>query len=136
MTHLLDSSAWLTHLFAEPGFEQVNHLFDDPGCEVYVSALSIPEVYARLKALGRQAHWPEVWEAYAPLFTKVLSADEPVAHEAVRLRAATAERLPTIDGLIAATAVIHQLILVHHDPHLAAIPAQLLRQMQLPSEKR
>lgn len=51
MTFLLDSSAWLAHLFGESGAEQVNLLFDEPNNEVSISALSIPEVYGRLKAL-------------------------------------------------------------------------------------
>lgn len=73
---LLDSSAWLAHLFGEPGVEQVNLLFDDKA-EVSISALFI-------------------------------------------------------DGLIASTAAVHDLTLVHRDPHLAMIPVQLLRQIQLP----
>jgi predicted nucleic acid-binding protein len=134
MTHLLDSSAWLAHLFGEPGVEQVNNLFDDPHSEVSISALSIPELYARLKSLNMPEKWPEVWELYSALFTKVISTDETIAHQAILLRAATAERLPTIDGLIAATAVVQQLTLVHRDPHIAAIPAHLLHQMRLPDK--
>lgn len=134
MTHLLDSSAWLAHLFGEAGVEQVNQLFDDPQIEVSISALSIPEVYARLKSLGRQENWPKVWEIYSALFTKIIPVDEATAHQAIRLRVAVSERLPTIDGLIAATAVVQELILVHRDPHLASIPAQLLQQWQLPDK--
>jgi hypothetical protein len=44
---------------------------------------------------------------------------------------ATKQRLPTIDGLIAATAAVNDMTLVHRDPHLAAIPPQLLQQHQL-----
>ena len=134
MTHLLDSSAWLAHLFGLPGVEQVNSLFDDPRITVHLSVLSIPEVYARLNSLGQPEHWEEVWTTYSALFSKVLPVDEAVAHRAVRLRAATPQRLPTIDSLIAATAAIHQLTLVHRDPHMAAIPADSLRQMQLPDD--
>lgn len=134
MTHLLDSSAWLAHLFGESGVEQVNRLFDDPQIEVSISALSIPEVYARLRSLDRQENWPKVWEIYSALFTKIIPADEAIAHQAILLRAATPERLPTVDGLIAATAALQQLTLVHRDPHLVAIPSHLLSQMQLPSK--
>ena len=134
MTHLLDSSAWLAHLFGEPGVEEVTTLFADPKIEVSISALSIPEVFARLKAMDRQAHWTEVWSIYADLFFKVLPADEEIAHLAVRLREAATGRLPTIDGLIAATAFAHRLTLVHRDPHLAAIPEPDLRQMLLPDK--
>lgn len=131
MTHLLDSSAWLIHLFGEPGVEQINQLFDAPQVTVHISALSIPEVYGRLTSLGRAAEWPGVWEIYSSLFEKVIPTDEVVAHMAVSYRAATPTRLPTVDGLIAATAGVNRFTLVHRDPHMAAIPADLLRQMQL-----
>lgn len=129
---LLDSSAWLAHLFAEPGVEQINLLFDDPQNEVNISALSIPEVYGRIKAIGQEAHWPEVWQTYSVLFTKILSVDEAIAHRAIVLREAVPQRLPTMDGLIAATAAIHELTLVHRDSHFAAIPTNLLTQIHLP----
>ena len=132
MTYLLDSSAWLAHLFGEPGVEEVNQLFADPRNDISISVLSLPEVYARLKALGRQDQWSHVWGIYAVLFTKVISVDEAVAHQAILLREATTDRLPAIDGLIAATAVVHQLALVHRDPHISAVPAQNLRQIRLP----
>ncbi|NJN95458.1 MAG: type II toxin-antitoxin system VapC family toxin [Anaerolineales bacterium] len=132
---LLDSSAWLAHLFGEPGVEQVTHLFDDTDAEVNISVLSIPEIYARLKAIDREDRWPRVWDAYGTLFTKVLPVDEAVAHQAIGLRAAIPNRLPTIDGLIAATAAVHKLMLVHRDPHFAAIPAHLLSQIQLPDKQ-
>lgn len=134
MTHLLDSSAWLAHLFGEPGVEEVTLLFDAPNTRISVSALSIPEVYARLKAMGKEDHWAEVWETYVQLFVTVIPADESIAHLAIQLRASTPKRLPTIDGLIAATALDRDLILVHRDPHMAAIPMAELRQMQLPDK--
>ncbi len=65
MTHLLDSSAWLAHLFGEPGVEQVNQLFEDPRSTIFVSALSLPEVYGRLSALGQGDRWEQVWTTYA-----------------------------------------------------------------------
>ncbi|MCX6047666.1 MAG: PIN domain-containing protein [Chloroflexi bacterium] len=131
MKYLLDSSAWLAHLFGEPGVEQVNLLFDLPQNEINISTLSILEVYGCLRSMGRQAHWPEIWTVYGALFTKILPADEAIAHQAILLRTVTPERLPTIDGLIAATAVVHHLTLVHRDLHLAAIPAHHLPQLPL-----
>lgn len=128
---LLDSSAWLAHLFGEAGAEQVNLLFDDPDNEVNISALSIPEVYGRLKALSIESRWPEVWDIYAALFAHILPADETVAYRAVALREAASSRLPTVDALIAATAAVQNLTLVHRDPHFAALPTDALRQQLL-----
>jgi predicted nucleic acid-binding protein len=133
MTHLLDSSAWLAHLFGEPGVDEVSLLFDDPNNQISISVLSIPEVFARLKAIGREAHWAEVWSIYSGLFFAVIPADKAIAYQAVQLRAATRERLPTVDALIAATALVQRLTLVHRDPYLAAVADPELRQMQLPS---
>lgn len=132
---LLDSSAWLVHLFGEPGAEQVNLLFENSDNEVTISVLSIPEVYARLKSLDAEAHWEEVWDTFKALFAKIHSVNEAAAHQAVALRAASTERLPTIDALIAATASIHGLTLIHRDPHFASIPADLLSQQQLPDKQ-
>jgi predicted nucleic acid-binding protein len=134
MSHLLDSSAWLAHLFGEPGVEEVGLLFDDPGIQVSISALSIPEVYARLNAIGRKTHWTEVWAIYSELFSSIIAADESISHQAVQLRIAAHERLPTIDRLIAATALIHRHTLVHRDPHFTAIQDPELRQIQLPKK--
>jgi len=131
---LLDSSAWLAHLFDEPGAEQVTLLFENTPDDVVISALSIAEVYGRLKALGAEAHWEETWATYSMLFARVLAADEATAHLAIRLRSAATKRLPTIDGLIAATAAHHDLTLVHRDPHFAAIPDTLLQQIALPEK--
>lgn len=132
MTHLLDSSAWLAHLFGEPGVEQINQLFDNPRVTISISALSLPEVYARLNALGQSDRWEQVWTTYAALFGKVLTADRTVAEQAIQLRAATPQRLPTIDAVIAATALVHRLTLVHRDPHMAAINSSSLQQLHLP----
>ena len=134
MTHLLDSSAWLAHLFGEPGVEQVNQLFADPRATVYVSALSLSEVYARLSALGQSDRWEQVWTTYAALFEKVLAADQVAADQAIQLRAATAQRLSTIEAPIAATAAAHRLTLVHRDPHMAAISVAWLEQLRLPDK--
>lgn len=131
MIYLLDSSAWLAHLLGEAGLEEVNLLFDEANAEVSISALSIPEIYGRLCAMGRQAHWQTVWESYRPLFTRIIATDETIAQQAILLRAATKQRLPTIDGLIAATAAVNHMTLVHRDPHLTAIPTALLQQQQL-----
>ena len=132
MAYLLDTSAWLTHLFGETGILEVRRVFNEPQSQVFVSALSLLEVHTRLKALHKEKNWPAIYKTYTALFSKILPVDEQVAQTAIQLRAATPLRLPAIDGLIAATAVVHNLMLVHRDAHLASIPAELLRQVRLP----
>ena len=129
--YLLDSSAWLAHLLGESGMEEVTVLFAKEERAVSISALSLPEVYTRLKALGQEAGWSMVWATYQPLFTQILATDVTIAQAAIRLRVTTPQRLPTIDSLIAATAAVHGLTLVHRDPHLAAIPTSVLKQIKL-----
>lgn len=131
MAYLLDTSAWLAHVFDESGAEEVDQIFTDPKIGVYLSVLSLLEVYVRLKAMGRQERWPAVYNTYAALFTKILPIDEQVVMAAIQLRAATPARLPTVDGLIAATAAVHNLVLVYRDLHLASIPVENVRQMRL-----
>jgi predicted nucleic acid-binding protein len=62
------------------------------------------------------------------------ATDVTIAQAAIRLRVTTLQRLPTIDSLIAATAAVHGLTLVHRDPHLAAIPTSVLKQIKLPEK--
>lgn len=73
MTRLLDSSAWLAHLFGESGVDEVSLLFDDPNTQVSISTLSIPEIFARLKAIGRAAAWAEAWAICSELFSSEAS---------------------------------------------------------------
>ncbi|MFZ4663882.1 MAG: type II toxin-antitoxin system VapC family toxin [Caldilineaceae bacterium] len=132
--YLLDSSAWLAHLLGESGMEEVTALFAKEETVISISALSLPEVYTRLKALGQETRWSIVWATYQPLFTQILAVDVTIAQTAIHLRTITPQRLPTIDCLIAATAAVHGLILVHRDPHLAAIPTGVLKQIKLPEK--
>jgi predicted nucleic acid-binding protein len=131
---LLDTSAWLAHLFGEPGVEEITLLFDDLDNDVAICVLFLAEVYGRLKALGAEDRWPQVWATYNKLFAAPLSVDETVTHQAIALRKAATKRLPTIDALIAATAVQQGAILVHRDPHFESIPAKLLQQTRLPDK--
>ncbi|MCB0085197.1 MAG: hypothetical protein KDE47_29860 [Caldilineaceae bacterium] len=45
-------------------------------------------------------------------FTEIIAVDSQVAQAAIQLRSATPQRLPTIDSLVAATAMVHGLTLV------------------------
>lgn len=134
MMHLFDTSAWLAHLFGEPGVQEITQIFDDPATEVSVSVLSLLEIHGRLKSLGKQEEWPGVYQIYSALFVRTLPVDEQIAQMGIGIRSATTPRLPAIDALIAATAVVHDLTLVHRDPHIAAIVHPKLRQLILPSK--
>ena len=122
ITHVLDTSAWLAHLFQEPGYEQVSELLLEPGNRVGVSVLSLIEVHGRMRHLNIERRYDEVVAQYRDVFAQFIPVDEAIALRAVALRQAAAARVPAIDTLIAATAAHHAAALVHRDPHLAALP--------------
>ncbi len=78
------------------------HYFDEPGADAYLGELTV-----------------------------CFPVDRTVAEMARQIRAATPQRLPLVDALIAATARAAGAILVHKDPHMARIPAGLVKQLAL-----
>ena len=48
-TYLLDTSAWLAHVFNEPGADEVTALFEDSEATIVISALSILETLAQVR---------------------------------------------------------------------------------------
>jgi predicted nucleic acid-binding protein len=134
LTHVLDTSAWLAHLFKEPGARQITRLFKEPNNRVGVSVLSLVEVYTRLRAVGREKEFKRTVEYYGILFTSFVPVSESIAHQAITLRSSATSRLPTIDSLIAATAAHHGAILVHRDPHFLALPGDEVKQELLATE--
>lgn len=134
MNYLLDSSAWLAHLLGEPGAQEISQFLKDSDSQVSISVLSIPEVYTRLRLLGKVAIWQQIWTDYSSLFAQVIPVSETIALQSIIVRSAASTRLPAVDGLIAATAAVHRLTLVHRDPHLIAIPESVLKQFKLPEK--
>lgn len=64
----------------------------------------------------------DLLSTYGLLFAAVIPADEKVMQRAIRSHQATPKRLPTVDALIAVTASLRGVVLMHHDPHLGRIP--------------
>lgn len=131
LTHLLDTSAWLAHIFDEPGADAITALLEHEDTESGISVLSLIEVYGRFRARGRAAEFDEVLEIYRRLFTRILPVSEAIALRAVALRQAATARVPAIDAMIAATAAHHSAVLVHRDPHFLSIADGMLRQKVL-----
>jgi predicted nucleic acid-binding protein len=98
-----------------------------------LSVLTSVELWARLRAEGRDRVFEQEWEDYLPLFERIVPVDLPLCLRAVELRRAATTRLPTIDSLIAAAAAEHDAVLVHRDPHFMSIPSHLLNQELLPA---
>jgi predicted nucleic acid-binding protein len=134
VTHLLDSSAFFAFFFDEPGRQRVEELLREPTVEMGLSVLTSVELWARLRAEGRDTVFEQEWEDHLPLFERIVSVDLPLCLKAVELRRAATARLPTIDSLIAAAAVEYDAVLVHRDPHFTSIPGHLLKQELLPEK--
>lgn len=130
MTHLLDTSAFLAYYFGEPGMDRVRDILADPGSQVGMCVLSATEFWARLRAENHENSFAAEWTEYRELF-ELVEVDELVALKSAELRAASSERLPTVDSLIAACAAHNNAVLVHRDPHFQNIPKPLLQQEDL-----
>jgi predicted nucleic acid-binding protein len=135
ITHVLDTSAILAHYLKEPGAEDVNRILSRGPDEIGVSILSLPELHTRLGELVSDLQEVErVFHSYTGVLAIPLPATRAVADAAIELRSKVRPRLPLVDAFIAATAKEQDAILVHRDPHMAAIPMELLKQLALPSK--
>ncbi len=131
LTHLLDTSAWLAHIFDEPGADALTALLENKEAELGISTLSIVEAHGRFRDRGREFEFDEMLDIYRRLFSQILPVSEAIALRAIVLRKAASTRVPAIDALIAATAAHHGAILVHRDPHFTALPADQVRRQAL-----
>lgn len=132
ITRVLDTSALLAHAFQEPGWERVRDILRDEEAVLDLSAAVLFEFQVRLQERGVLAQHPGTVDAYEALFDVIIPVDNVVARMAFELKRDTPERLPAMDALIAACAKVHEAVLVHRDPHIAPIPAHLLKQEPLP----
>jgi predicted nucleic acid-binding protein len=135
ITHLLDTSAWLAHLFREPGYEQISKLLLEPSNRIGVSVLSLIEVHARLRHLKIERRFDDVVTQYRDVFRQIIPVDEAIVLRAISLRQTAAARVPAIDALIAATAAQHAAALVHRDPRLARLPDTVVKQVVIGQEE-
>jgi predicted nucleic acid-binding protein len=135
MTHLLDTSALLAHYLAEPGATRVQGLFEDTAVVAGTSILALFEFDLRLHQLGIDAATRDAeLNRYRSLLSEIVNVDEAIRSEAVRLRISATARASAMDTLIAATASVRGVMLIHRDPHFAAIPTSMLKQEMLPAK--
>jgi predicted nucleic acid-binding protein len=132
MPHLLDTSALLAHCRNEKGSVRVQELFDAEDEEILICSVSLPELTRRLRELGADERGiSELVAHYKQLVDEIVPVDGSVAERSDDvIRAATAH-LPLVDALIASAAQTRDAILVHRDSHMRAIPAKILRQLDL-----
>jgi len=128
---LLDSSAWLIHLFQEDGSEHITSYLEGNATKISIASPSLVEVSSRLFSIGHGEKWSLFWETYIQIFDEIFPISTAVAQRAITIRQGTPTRLPTVDALIAACASVCGATLVHRDKHFLDIPTQLLSQHYL-----
>ena len=137
VTHVLDTSAILAHYFDEPGAEMVERLWHDSGNRVAICVLTLPELKGRLvDEVPDRQEIERAFSQYVDELTTSLVVDREAARSAILLRESVDGRLPLVDAVIAGCAHAHSAVLVHRDPHLAAIPHDLVTQLVLPEKAR
>jgi predicted nucleic acid-binding protein len=134
ISHVLDTSALLAHYLEEPGMDEVGRLLSGHPGEIGLSFVSWLELKTRLREVaGNPAEAERAFRLYTDVLTTPLAVGEAEARAAMRLREGATRRLPLADSLIAGCAVAANATLVHRDPHFAAIPPKLLKQLVLPA---
>lgn len=128
MIHLLDSSAIIAYYFDEPGADQVAVLLEDNRNPPAVSCITQIEFWSRLRSLGDEASFEASWKEISEIVS-IEPLTNAAATRAREIRQACADRVPAVDALIAATASIRDVTLVHRDPHFGSIPARYLKQL-------
>ena len=132
--YLLDTSAVLAHYRNEPGAARVQELIEEEGSEILIATPTLVEFRRRMKELGAAARViDDAISAYEEMADGIVSIDKAAAEAAWQLSRSSGRRLPLVDSLIAGAARAAEAVLVHRDPHMAAIPSSLLTQTQLGS---
>lgn len=132
MILLLDTSALLIHYFKEMGGDRVQEFIADDANEILIASVSIAEFARRLSVMGYAVDEARSTSlSYASLAEGVIPVDTAAAMRAFELSSLSRERIPLADALIAACASLNSATLVHRDAHFRAIPADLLRRVDL-----
>ena len=135
VTHVLDTSAALAGILGEPGAERVRAILTDPGLSVGVSVLTLYEIYTTsLHRTGSEESARETVNDLREAVSEILPVTESVLEVAFALRRRSAARIALADLLIAATAAQQGAVLVHRDPHFAALPPSKPDQEHLPDK--
>ena len=132
MIYLLDTSALLAHYRNEEGAAKVQALFEDDDASVAIASITITEFSRRMNALGASRDdISAALDSYRRIFSSVIAINESIARKAFLLGLEAESRLPMADALIASAAHSVEAVLVHRDPHFAALPSESIKQQML-----
>ena len=132
MTYLLDTSALLAHYRNEEGAPRVQALFEDDDASIAIASITLTEFSRRMSTLGASKEdISTALESYCRIFSSVIAINESIARKAFLLGFEADSRLPLTDALIAAAAHSVEAVLVHRDPHFAALTSDSIKQQML-----
>ena len=133
MRLLLDTSAIVCLVEREFGWEVAKARMASSS-EIYISALTVVEFTKRCLARGEtEAQVRQSVDEMISLIHEVISTDEAIAKLVLTIAVNATSRVPTVDSIIAATAIQHGAVLLHRDAHFRSIPQTLLHQEELPA---
>ena len=135
ITHVFDTAALLAHYFDQPGAEQVNDLLAANSVEVGIPAIELLELQRQLTlALPDAAEAHRAFHLYADELITTMPVTREIVTRAALLLEKTGDLLNPSDAVLAATAQQANAVLVHRNPRLARVPANLFQQGALPLE--
>lgn len=117
MSYLLDTNVLSETVRRKPNLRVISWLDQIPGESLFVSVLTLGEIRKGVESLvdRKRREKLRVWlefELFAWFESRVLTVDFSVADRWGRLLAEVRRPVPTIDSLLAATALRHELRLV------------------------
>ncbi|MGE4241057.1 type II toxin-antitoxin system VapC family toxin [Ramlibacter sp.] len=132
MSYLVDTNVLSELRKKSPQPSVVNWFAERPASTLYLSVLTLGELRKGVEGIGdarRQATLRDWLEVELPRFFigRVLDVDGAVADRWGRLVAGAGRPLPTIDSLLAATALAHDLVLVtRNKKDFRGLPVEVL----------
>jgi predicted nucleic acid-binding protein len=132
LSYLIDTNVLSELRRKNPNPGVVTWFTQRPTTTLYLSVLTLGEIRKGIEGLGdekRRMALLDWLETDLPAFFtgRILPVDAPVADRWGRLVAATGRPLPAIDSLLAATALVHDLVLVTQNSRdFSDLPVQLI----------
>jgi len=130
---LLDTSAIVCLVEREFSWEVAKARMGSSS-EIFISALTVVEFIKRCLARGEtEEQARQSVDEMISLVHKVIPVDQVIANLVLTIAVNATSRVPTVDSIIAATAIEHGAVLLHRDAHFRSIPQSMLQQEELPA---
>lgn len=121
MILLFDTSALVAHWRGEKGADNVQKLLEMEDTEMYISALTVGELWRVFERFLKGGDIGEALMSYVQLFDDVIDVSFEIAIRAGAVTERAKKRIPYTDALIAATALELDADLVYADAHFDSL---------------